>query len=91
MSPKFARRDLPDGSFVDIAIDQIKPDRWRPHGIKYRFSWVEKGVCRVLFDNHRGKTDHCHIDGVEKNYQFVSIEKLYDDFTAEIRRLGGLI
>ena len=58
---------------------------------KYRFAWVEKGACRVLFDNHRGKTDHCHIDGVEKPYEFLSVEKLYDDFVMETRNLGGLI
>ena len=91
MSPKLARRDLPDGSFVDISIDTIEPDRWRPHGVRYRFAWVEKGQCRVLFDNHHGKQDHCHVDGVEQEYRFVSVEQLYDDFAAEIRNLGGLI
>ncbi|MBI2606084.1 MAG: hypothetical protein HYW49_08395 [Deltaproteobacteria bacterium] len=91
MSPKLARRDLPDGSFIDIAIDEIKPDRWRPHGVRYRFAWIEKGTCRVLFDNHHGKQDHCHVDGIEKIYEFISIEKLYDDFTSEIRNLGGLV
>jgi len=91
MSHKLARRDLPDGSFIDISMDHVKPDQWRPHGIRYRFAWVEKDVCRVLFDNHSGKTDHCHIDGIEKKYTFVSVEKLYDDFAAEIRNLGGLI
>lgn len=90
MSPKLARRDLPDGSFVEIAIDEIKPDRWRPHGVRYRFAW-EKGKCRVLFDNHHGKTDHCHIDDAEKSYKFESVERLYDDFAAEVRKLGGLI
>ena len=91
MSPKLARHDLADGSFVDISIDEIKPDRWRPYGLRYRFAWVENRKCRVLFDNHHGKLDHCHIDGVEKAYQFVSIEKLQNDFDAEIRALGGLI
>ena len=91
MSPKLVRRDLPDGSFVDISIELITSDRWRPHGVRYRFAWVEKGRCRVLFDNHHGKEDHCHIDDVEKSYSFESIEKLYDDFAAEVRNLGGLI
>jgi hypothetical protein len=91
MSPKLARRDLTDGSFIDIAIDEIAADRWRPHGVRYRFAWVEKGKCRVLFDNHHGKQDHCHIDGIEREYHFVSVEKLYDDFAAEVRALGGLI
>ena len=91
MSPKLARPDLPDGSFIDISIDEIAPDRWRPHGVRYRFAWIDKGVCRVLFDNHHGKHDHLHIDGVEMEYRFISVEKLYDDFTSEIRSLGGLV
>ncbi|MCC7442927.1 MAG: hypothetical protein IT285_14940 [Bdellovibrionales bacterium] len=91
MSPKLARRDLPDGSFIEISIDEIPADRWRPHGVRYRFAWVEKGVCRVLFDNHHGKHDHMHVDGVERKYRLVSIERLYDDFAAEFRNLGGLV
>ena len=85
------RRDLPDGSIIDIAVDEIPPDRWRPHGVRYWFAWIEKGKRRILFDNHHGTQDHCHSDDAENPYQFVSIEKLYDDFTAEIRNLGGLI
>jgi hypothetical protein len=91
VSPKLKRHSLPDKSFIDISIDQIKPDKWRPHGVKYRFAWIEKGICRVLFDNHAGKEDHCHIDGAEKSYRYSSIEMLYDDFVDEIKKLGGQI
>ncbi|OFZ83078.1 MAG: hypothetical protein A2583_12730 [Bdellovibrionales bacterium RIFOXYD1_FULL_53_11] len=90
MAPKFARRDLPDGSYIDISLDAIRPDKWRTHGVRYRMAWIEKGVCRVLFDNHHGKKDHCHIDSVETAYKFKGIEQLYDDFLAAIRSLGGL-
>lgn len=81
---------LRDGSFVDWIVVKIKPDRWRPHGLKYRLAWIKDDVCRVLFDNHHGKHDHYHVNGIEKDYQFVTEEKLFDDFYSEIKKLGGL-
>lgn len=44
MSPKLARRELSDGSFIEIALDRIPQDRWRPHGIRYRFAWVHAAI-----------------------------------------------
>jgi len=91
MSPRLLRIELSDESFIDRSIEQISPDRWRPHGVRYRFAWIQKGKCRVLFDNHHGKEDHCHIDGIEISYQFTTTEKLFDDFLAAIKKLGGPI
>ncbi len=85
------RRQLRDGSYYDWSLQAIKPDRWRPHGIRYRLAWIQKGSCRVLFDNHHGKTDHCHIDGREMPYVFRGIGELFDDFLSEIRKLGGAV
>ncbi len=89
MSPRLNRIKLSDGSFVDSSIEHIAPDRWRPHGVRYRFAWVQNGRCRVLFDNHHGKGDHCHIEGVECLYHFTTAERLFADFLDAIRRLGG--
>jgi hypothetical protein len=86
-----SRLDLQDGSFIDWQIKPIRPDRWRPHGVRYRLAWIQDNECRVLFDNHHGKQDHMHIDGQEKNYEFKSVDKLWDDFLAEVRRLGGFV
>ena len=38
----------------------------------------------VGFDNERGKGDHCHLDGVEMPYMFVSVEQLIEDFIAAV-------
>ncbi len=86
-----SRFDLQDGSFIDWHIKPIRADRWRPHGVRYRLAWVQDGECRVLFDNHHGKRDHLHLDGREKSYVFTSVNRLWDDFFAEIRRLGGFV
>ena len=85
------RAYLPDLSFIEWSLAEIKPDRWRLHGVKYRMAWVQAGACRVLFDNHHGKGDHVHIDGVEKPYKFESFAKLKADFEQEVRKLGGRI
>jgi len=85
------RTTLSDGSYFDWSITRIKPDKWRPHGIRYRLAWIQNGECRVLFDNHHGKQDHYHVDGLEKEYPFASAEKLWLDFRTEIRKLGGKI
>ena len=89
MSPRLEREALSDGSFIDGSIELIQPDRWRPHGVHYRLAWVQHSVCRTLFDNHYGKEDHYHVDGVERKYHFVSVDQLSEDFLTEIRKLGG--
>jgi hypothetical protein len=89
VSPKLKRTELPDGSYIDIAVDLIAPDCWRPHGVRYRMAWVKNGKCRVLFDNHHGKEDHFHINGKEHPYTFTTVEQLAQDFAEEVRKLGG--
>ena len=48
MSPKLRRQSLPDGSFIEISVDRIEPDIWRPHGVRYRAAWIQNGECRIL-------------------------------------------
>lgn len=91
MGTNSVRQLLEDGSFLEISLTSIRPDKWRSHGIRYRFAWVQKGKCRVLFDNHHGKQDHMHIDGVEIPYEFVSVGELRRRFEEEVRKLGGEI
>lgn len=85
------RFSLADGSIVDWSITPIRPDQWRPHGVKYSMAWVQNNVCRVLFDNHHGKKDHCHIDGKEAPYEFRDVEQMIKDFKKVVHRLGGII
>ncbi len=86
-----ARRRLMDGSFIDASVEMIKPDKWRPHGVRYRLAWIQEGKCRVLFDNHHGKADHFHLDDSENHYRFQSIEQLFEDFEKLVQMLGGKI
>jgi len=86
-----SRIDLQDGSFIDWQVTPIRADKWRPHGVRYRLAWIQDGKCRVLFDNHHGKVDHIHVDEKEKKYEFISVEKLWNDFFEEVRNLGGFV
>lgn len=85
------RQVLADGSFIELTLSRIRPDKWRPHGVKYRMAWIERGRCRLLFDNHTGKSDHFHRDGQEFPYHFESAAKLRQDFESELRKMGVTI
>ncbi len=37
-------------------------------------------------DNERGKGDHRHVRGRQQRYRFVSVEKLVEDFLADVAR-----
>lgn len=42
----------------------------------------------VRYDNETGKGDHQHYGRKEERYAFVSMERLIEDFIADIERLG---
>mgnify|MGYP000943434155 CR=1 FL=1 len=54
------------------------------HHFKYRLVLIHRGKRVIGFDNERGKGDHRHLAGLETEYEFVSIEKLLDDFERDI-------
>ena len=80
--------------FKDVAEDRsiLQMTIWRvpepveptTHGLKYRLVYIVGGERVVGFDNERGKGDHCHLDGQERAYAFVSLERLIEDFIAEV-------
>ena len=75
----------PDGSILEIVIWKV-PKSVPPtdHGYKYRAVYVVDGVRIVGFDNERGKGDHCHMDGKELPYTFISVDQLLEDFIAAV-------
>lgn len=71
----------PDGSILEIVIWKVpKPVPPTEHGYKYRAVYVVDGARIVGFDNERGKGDHCHLDGKEVPYTFISVAQLVEDF-----------
>jgi Family of unknown function (DUF6516) len=43
----------------------------------------------VLYDNDHPKGHHRHIQGIEEPYEFVDIDRLISDFTADVVRVTG--
>jgi hypothetical protein len=74
-----------DGSVVEIVV-WLVPEPVPPssHSYKYRLYFGKGGVCRVRYDNERGKGDHRHIGEVEADYLFESLERLLADFRIDV-------
>ena len=64
-------------------------DPERPHGLKYSLYYGFHGECLVRYDNERGKGDHRHYGEREESYQWVSVERLIQDFRNDIDRIRG--
>lgn len=67
------------------AVQQAVPGS--AHGYKYSLSLIIDGKCVLRYDNERGKGDHRHFMDQESTYAFVSMERLMDDFQAEVQRI----
>lgn len=80
-----AREVRDDGSVVEIVIWRVPvPVHPCRHFYKYRLYYGAGGVCRVRYDNERGKGDHRHIDGRELSYGFESPARLVADFRHDV-------
>jgi len=75
----------PEGEVIELVIWKVpEPVPPTEHGYKYRAAYSCNGLRVVGFDNERGKGDHCHLDGQELPYTFVSVEQLVEDFIAAV-------
>lgn len=75
----------PDGAMIEIVVWQLdEPLPPCTHRYKYRLYHGATGVCRVRYDNERGKGDHRHYGGKESPYAFSTIQALLDDFRRDI-------
>ena len=77
----------PEGDIVEMRVWKV-PDAVAPtrHGFKYRLFFGRAGRRIVGFDNERGKGDNRHLDGRESAYVFVDVDKLIEDFIAEVAK-----
>jgi hypothetical protein len=71
--------------FAELVVWQVpEPVPGSTHSYKYRLAYVVDGICRVRYDNERGKGDHRHLDDVEKPYVFRGLERLLSDFWRDV-------
>jgi hypothetical protein len=80
-----------EGNITEFAIWAVPGSRPGPEGIRYRLAFVRRGEPRpvVLYDNHEPKGHHRHVEGREEPYEFLDVDRLLADFTADVRRATG--
>lgn len=84
------RETLPDAIVIEMVIWQLPVDTSdRPHRFKYRLQAHRGGRTLVRYDNEAGKGDHRHYGRREQPYAFIGMERLIEDFIADVERLGG--
>ena len=81
---------FPDGHILRLRVWEVpEPVPPSAHRFKYSCFHGRPGPCMVLYDNERGKGDHRHYGEREEPYEFQSVEKLVEDFLADVRRVRG--
>jgi Family of unknown function (DUF6516) len=86
----FLKRKNADGTIIDIKIWQLPnatPER--PHGLKYSLFYGRAGTRIVGYDNETGKGDHRHYGSREEDYEFAGMERLMQDFFADVAMERG--
>jgi len=60
-----------------------------PGGVRYRLAFIPAGARKpaVLYDNHHPKGHHRHVRGVEEPYRFTTVDRLIEDFRADVERV----
>ncbi len=84
------RIDYDDGAIAELSLWRVPaPVPPSTHGLKYSLFYGRPGVREVGYDNERGKGDHRHVRGLESPYLFTTVERLMEDFWADVRSLRG--
>ena len=64
-----------------------EPTKDKPHGYKYSLVYIVNGERVIGYDNTEDKGDHRHYKNKEEPYEFKNIDKLFEDFYQDIRRV----
>ncbi len=74
-------------SIIEITIWSVPTSADKPHGYKYSLVYIKNGSRIVGYDNAESKGDHRHYGDKEEPYEFKSINKLFEDFYIDLRRV----
>lgn len=75
-------------AFAEIIIWQLVSSvEGSQHPYKYRLAYVVSQICVLRYDNELGKGNHVHINNQELPYDFISTDRLIDDFFAQIKQM----
>ena len=75
---------LKGGVIVESKIWRIVGDNRFPDKVKYALFAVYDGETLVGYDNHHPKGHHRHIGNREELYNYTTIERLRNDFRADL-------
>ena len=74
-----------DGFIIQVRVWAVPaPVPPSGHGLKYSLFYGRPGERLIGYDNERGKGDHKHIRESEFFYEFVSVDRLIDDFMTDV-------
>jgi hypothetical protein len=74
-----------EDAVVEIVIWQLpRTLSGSRHRQKYRLAPVVSGECVWRYDNEAGKGDHKHVCGREVPYGFTDLDRLLQDFRADV-------
>jgi hypothetical protein len=75
-----------DDNIVEIKVWSVPVTKDKPHGYKYSLVYIKSGERIVGYDNAEGRGDHRHYRGKEEPYEFADLDKLLQDFYADVGR-----
>lgn len=82
------RQFVADNAFVAVRVLVVAPPVvGSTHPYKYSLALIIDQECVMRYDNERGKGDHRHEGSEETPYKFSSLDALYADFRADVRRI----
>jgi hypothetical protein len=76
-----------DGAIVEMKIWEVPRSRKTPEGLKYSLVFVRGGKRLIGYDNAEGKGHHKHKGNVEGFYSFESVDRLIEDFMADVEKI----
>ena len=80
------KQSYDDGAALEMVLWEVpRPVAGSEHPYKYRLYYGYPGRRMVGYDNDAGKGDHRHLEGMESDYVFISVEKLVEDFLADVK------
>jgi hypothetical protein len=82
------KRTHPDGSIEEQVVRSVPRSERQPDGIRYRLVYIrhDAETPAVLYDNHHPKGHHKHLGPIQLPYEFVSVEKLIEDFQTDVKK-----
>ena len=85
------KRNLADGSIVEMRAWLVPKSPRTPEGFKYSLVYIDVDGRRALgYDNAEGKGHHRHEGEIETSIDFRSIEAHVESFLGEIRARWGV-